>query len=134
MDTRVYDNISLYRRGIAYSGKEEGGHVTGEYKIERDERTEDGTRTIVLKPIDLTERRIKVKKLVNLIADALGESKSKNFMAILTDTLKDYELNNIEKLIAKIERGQPVKSKEGCFKIVIGDGRKKHSDEIMLGG
>jgi hypothetical protein len=134
MDRRIYDSISLYRRGVAYSGKEESGHITAEYKIEKDEKDKDGTRTIVLKPVDLSEHKARVEELVNLIADTLDESKSKNFKAILIDTLGDYETEHIENLIKKIKGGKPVKSKEGCFKIIIGDGRKKHSNEIMLTG
>ena len=135
VDKRVKESISFYRSGVAYAAKEEGGHLTGQYDIQRDEVAEDGTRTIVLKPHDLTEFNAKLERLVELLMVQLKESKSSMGAKILKDTLIDYEEEDIDRMLKKMEGGKDkVTAQEGCFKIYIGDGRKKGSEEIMLRG
>jgi len=125
MDTRVKEQIALYRRGVAYAAKREGGHITGDYDILKDE-TIEGVRTIVLKERDRKEFLQKVKELSKVLAEKLGEGKSKTFIKILEDVFIDYEDENLDKLYERVVQGkEPVKSREGCFHIIVGDGRKK---------
>ncbi len=88
-DERIYESLSLYRKGEALAAKREGGHITGEYKIESDVKAEDGTRTIVLKPVDKTEFLKRVKELSGLLAEKMGEPKTGMFAKLVEDALID---------------------------------------------
>lgn len=132
MDTRVKEHISFYRRGVAYAAKREGGHITGDYDILKDE-TIEGTRTIVLKERDRKEFIQKVKELSKTLAEKLGEGESKTFIKILEDVFIDYEDEHLYKLHERVVQGkEPVKTREGCFRIIIGDGRKTSSAIIDI--
>ena len=125
------ESISLYRQGYAYMGKRPDGHIEKEYDIVQDE-TVGGVRTIVLKERDLVPRLEKVRTLANMIAERIGEGSSRVVKELLFDALKDYEDKPFDRLYRQVSKDEPIKSKEGCFKIIVGDGRKKNSTHIML--
>jgi len=132
MDTRAKESITLYRRGVAFAAKKEGGHITGDYNILKDEIVE-GVRTIVLKERDKKEFIQKVKELSRVLAEKLGEGKSKTLIKILEDVFIDYSDDALDKLHERVIWGkEPVKSREGCFHIIVGDGRKNSSAIIDI--
>ena len=126
------ESISLYRQGYAYMGKRPDGHIDKEYDILQDD-TVEGVRTIVLKERDLAAHLTRVRELSDAIAEKLGEGESKVVKGLLCDVLKDYEVKNFDQLYRQVMvQGEPVKSREGCFKVIVGDGRRKGSQHIML--
>lgn len=126
------ESISLYRQGYAFMGKDPEGHIVMEYDIVRDD-TVEGVRTIVLKERDLKPLHDRVRELAGVITERIGESGSKVVRNLLFDALRDYEPRLIDKLYQRIVvKGEPVKPREGCFKIIVGDGRRKDSTHIML--
>lgn len=127
------ETISFYRSGRAYAAKREGGHITGDYDIVSDAKDESGNRVIVLKEHDLTEHDHNLDELVNALTQKLDPT-SRLFPQILRDTLVDYNDDDIMRLLAKVRKGVKVTPKEGCFKLYIGDGRKRSAEEIMIRG
>jgi hypothetical protein len=104
-----------------------------EYDVLSDSVSEDGTRTIIIKPADKTEHLRLVSELADKMVEKLGEGDNKLLCKMLYDTLRDYEDKEIAKMHRRVVLGKaPVKYKEGCFKLIIGDGRRKNSHEIML--
>jgi len=127
----IKEGFSIYRDGTVYQSRGRSDHIDKEYNLLKDESFE-GVRTIVLQEKDLTTQREKARKLADLMADKIGEGGSKALKEMLYDIFKDYFEENLDKLIRRIEKGEPVRAKEGCFKIVVGDGRTKKSEHIML--
>ena len=125
------ETITLHRNKTALTGKPPSTHIEKEYNVLKDE-TLEGMRTIVLQEKDLSIQHEKARKLADTIAEEVGEGKSKAFKGMLFDIFRDYYEKTIDKLLKMIERGESVKVKEGCFKVIIGDGRKNSSEEIML--
>ncbi len=128
-----YESISLFRNGRAYAGKgEDGGHLTGDFDLVSDAVDDDGNRVIVLKPHDLTEHHERLDRLVSLLTECL-DPHSKLFPELLHDALVDYSEKDVERMLRKVESGrEKVSTREGCFRLFIGDGRRKNSEEIML--
>ena len=110
-----------------------GVHKVHDYVLSSKEKSDDGTLTIVLKPRDMKEIKRKLNKLVNTLAVKLNEPDSKVVKGILKDKLSEFWDEDVEELYNKVVvENQSVKAKEGCFKIIIGDQRRKNSDAIML--
>ena len=127
-----YESISLYRKGQALTGKGDAPHVDKEYTIFKDQ-TVEGVRTIVLQEKDLAPFREKARKLAEVMAEMIGEGESKVVKELLLDVLKDYEEKKLDELYKRVvERGEPVKAQEGCYKLIVGDGRTRKSEHIML--
>ena len=126
------ESITFYRDGSAMMGKLPGTHIDKEYDVVQDQTDGVGIRTIVLREKDLAPVREKARKLADVIAAKIGESGSATVKDLLFDVFRDYDEKTIDKLLKSIAAGQPVKVREGCFKVVIGDGRRKDRDEIML--
>jgi hypothetical protein len=124
--------FSIYGDGTVYQSKGRSEHIDKEYSLIEDNTDKAGRRTIILQEKDLTLQKEKARKLANLIADRIGEGSSKTFKEMLYDIFKDYYEKTLDKLVKRVEKGEPVKVKEGCFKILIGDGRTKKSECIML--
>jgi hypothetical protein len=104
-----------------------------EYNILSDTIGEDGTRTLVFKPTDASKFLQRVAELAAAMVEKLGEGENKLLRTMLADTLRDYREEDIDDMYRKVVlREQPVKYREGCFKLIIGDGRKKGRHEIML--
>lgn len=132
-DYRAKEHLSLYRGGFAYAATREGGHITGDYEILGD-TTEEGVRTIVLKEKDTAPHLERVKKLTRVILERLGETRSRVLRELLEDTLRDYKPEDVERVLNKIvEKKEPVKTKEGCYRIIIGDGRRKNCEVLHIG-
>ena len=126
------ENMSFYgdKKAIATVGISKHLH---EYDIVSEKTDDDGTRTIIIKPTDKTEFLRLVNELADKMVEKLGEGENKLLRKMLYDTLRDYEDKEIVKMHRKVVLGEmPVKYKEGCFKLIIGDGRRKNSHEIML--
>jgi len=52
---------------------------------------------------------------------------------ILFDVLKAYEDKEVDRLYRYVvELDEPVKPREGCYKVIVGDGRRKDSFHIMM--
>lgn len=127
-----YETISLYKDKRAFASKKEGGHLTGDFDILSDKVDSEGNRIITLKPHDLSEHKRKLAKLVELLVHEL-DPKSKLLPKLLLDTLIDFPEDAIARMLNKVEKGkEKVTATEGCFKIYIGDGRRKSSEEIMV--
>lgn len=125
------ESISLFK-DRALLGKGRSPHIDKEYEILED-KLEGDIRTIILKERDLKPYWNKVQKLVDIIADKMGEGESKAFKGLLFDALKDFEEKHFEKLYKQVTEGErPVKVREGCFKLIVGDGRRGDSWHIML--
>ena len=126
----IIESIS-FEKDIAYSGKSNTRHIDKEYAIVSDLINDNGERVIILKEKDLTGFYDKISELVNLIMASLGET-SPVLKGLLNDYFHEHREKTIENIIRKLNKGASVKAKEGCFKIIIGDGRRKNSEEIML--
>jgi len=130
--TEPYETFSLYKEGRAFSAKKEGRHLIGDYDIVSDATDAEGNRIITLKPHDLSGHLKNLDKLVDLLSKKLDPD-SKLFPKLLRDTLVDYSEKDIERMLNKVEKKkEKVSAQEGCFKIYIGDGRRKKSEEIMI--
>lgn len=111
-------------------------HSKEDHRLISDTTLPDGTRTIVIKKISQAEedkfQKMKTE-LIQKIAEQTGEASSKSFKTLLEDVFSDNWRAHIEELHQMVcVDGKQVKVKEGCFKIVVGDGRKKSSKEIMI--
>jgi len=127
------ESISLYRSGKALASKRAGGHITGDYEIIEDSVSEGDVRTIKLKPRDKKEFLAQMKELIELLLDKLGETESKAFRRLLEDTLIDYDDESIMSMLKDMKEGKkPVKTSKGCFDIIIGDGRRKNTNRIII--
>lgn len=108
-------------------------HVNEEYDIVSDETTQGGERTITLKKRDLTQETDDKKRLVSMICKKIGETPNGMFSKLLYDAIIDYPYAHIRKLIKAIEIGKPISAKPThCFRLHVGDGRKKGSFTIAL--
>ena len=125
-------NMTFYRDGTVLMSKCPGTHVDTEYNVVRDETDEAGVRTIVLREKDLTVLQDKARRLATAIAEKIGEAGSTVVHDLLFDVFKDYHELELDRLLRMVAKGQPVKVKEGCFKVVIGDGRRRNCAEVML--
>lgn len=124
--------MSFYRGGKVYLTKPPSRHIT-EYNVVSDEITEDGSRIISLKPADKTEHLRLCSELADRMVERLGEGDNKLLRKMLLDTLRDFEDKSVVSMHRMVVLGKaPVKYREGCFKLIIGDGRRKNSHEIML--
>jgi len=129
------ESILFNDKGTALSAKHKRGkirHWDEFWNVKSDKTNKKGERTIVLKKQDRKTIEKKKKEVINGILEALGE-KSKAMRGLLDDVLQDTWDENIENLYERIiVKKQKVTSGPGCFKIKIGDGRRKNSTEIML--
>ena len=90
-------------------------------------------RVISLSPLDTKPIEEKVRLVTEGILEALGEIDSKTMRTLLTDQLKSYWDDDIEDMYTKVVvKKEKVKTRPGCFRIIIGDGRKKGHGEIQL--
>ena len=127
------ETFTIYSRKKEVLLSKTGDHIDKEYHLESDTMAEDGTRTIIMKPKDLTELERKKRELALAIAKSLGEEKSKLLKELLYDALRDYQHKEIEEMHKKVlEKKEAVKTRPGCFRIIIGDGRRKNCGVIDL--
>lgn len=129
------ENVTLYKGKKEALASTREGHLEKEYNIVADVTDKDGVRTVVLKLKDLSELVAKKKELVEVVAKALGEGRSKVFKEILLDSLGDYKSKDIERIHRKLvieKRDLPIKAVKGCYEVIIGDGRRKDSDIISI--
>jgi hypothetical protein len=126
------ENMSFYRNKKVLTTKGISKHLN-EYDIVSDNVEGDGIRTIVIKPSDKTEHLRLCKELATKMVEKMGEGDNRLLNNMLFDTLRDYRDKEVIEMHKKVVLGkETVKHKEGCFKIIIGDGRKKNHHEIML--
>jgi len=133
------ETITLFNNKLATVYKisrEEAVSHGIDYDILQDTKVEgDNTRTITLKKRPTTDRQKKLNEVTETILEKLGEKESKLLRRLLKDATADYFDEIVEELYSEvILKKKPVKSREGCFKIIIGDGRKKNHHEIQLLG
>ncbi len=126
------ENMSFYPKGKVFSAKGRGTHITNEYQLIGDEVSVDGNRIIKLKLIDQTEHLQHCSDLANKLVVQLGEPVSSLLRTVIYDSLRDFLETDILDMLKQIGKGEQVKKREGCFKLIIGDGRKKRHHEIML--
>ena len=140
--TLTKGNLALVRK-MERSG--EWGHIQKECEVVRDvvavtaacddldwRGIEKGDRIIILRERDMTAYKKKITHVTNLLMKAIG-SKDATLRGYLRDTIGEYLPKELEIIRSKIEDdGEVVKPKEGCFKLVIGDGRKKGHYEIPM--
>ena len=125
--------IRITKKDTAYSQLEDERHSARDYIVEKDEIGKEGKRVLVLAPRPMEDIIQKRKEVVQTILKKLGESRSKTLKKLLTDVFSDYFPESIERLHDSIvAKDKPVKQVEGCFKLIVGDGRRKDSEEIML--
>ncbi len=122
-------------KGTALSGKHKKGklgHWNGYWNVKSDKTNKAGERTIVLKKQDRKNIDKKREEVIEGLLKGLKE-KSKALRGLLDDVLQDTWDENIENLYERvIVKKQKVSIGDGCFKLSIGDGRRKNSTEIML--
>lgn len=126
------ETIHITEKGTAYSQLEGERHSNADYVVVSDVMGEDGQRTVVFAPHpeDTSQKR---EEIVKAILKSLGESRSKSMRKLLNDVFADYFPEAINRIYEKVVLGKlPVKAKEGCFKLIVGDGRSKEHEEIML--
>lgn len=128
------ENITLYpKKKEALTSKTAGGHIDKEYHIESDVALPSGLRTIVLQEKDLTEHKEKVSKLIDALLEKMGEGESKVMKKLLFDVLRDYNQRDIDRMYKRVVEGKAAVSvSDRCFHILIGDGRKRRHDEIVI--
>ena len=126
-------SVTFYRNSTALMGKRPDGHVDKEYTVLKDE-TFAGTRTIVLQERDPEPFLEKVKSAADMIAERIGEGQSKTMRNLLVDVLTDYDEKSLDRVLRRLARGDKVSTREGCFKILVGDGRRRNCEEIMIRG
>jgi len=133
MDKRIKETISIHRSGLTFTRKgDTSAHISGEYSSAQEVR-EDGTRIITLTPLDTQTTKDRIKAITETILEALGEEDSKAMRGLLLDHLREYWDDIIEDMYKKVVLNrEEVKLREGCFKIIIGDGRRKDHNEIQL--
>ena len=132
------ESIMLTDNKIAFAVKmdrrEDPDHETEvAYDIISDGIDLDGVRVIRLKEQDRREREKKIKEIIDTLAEKLGEEGSEIFREITYDTLRnlyDEVIDKYHKMI--VVKGEKVKKAPGCYKIIIGDGRTRRSEEINL--
>lgn len=125
------ENLSIYKDEVLGT-KGISKHIYY-FDLVSDETTEDGRRVIVLKPTDKSEHLKFCRDLADNMVEALGEGDNKLLRKMLYDTLRDYNEKDIKDMRDMVVlKKSPVKYREGCFKLIIGDGRRKDSHEIML--
>ena len=101
LDSGLRESISFYPRNKVYCGKGHSTHIDAEYELVEDTTT-DGIRTIVLKEKDRTELMKKVERLVDIIAERIGEGESKAVKAILFDEFKDYAEEYVDDITKRV--------------------------------
>ena len=136
---KAKEYLTLYSKGLATFhkiGRDEEAEMHGaDYSIIKDEISPDDTRTIVVKKRDATERQRKLNKIIETILKQLGEGESNLLRKLLKDATLDYYDETIDELYEDVvTKGKPVKAREGCFKIIVGDGRRRRHHEIQLLG
>lgn len=123
-------------KGTALSGKHKRGklgHWDDFWNVKSDKTNKAGERTIILKKQDRKNIDKKRKEVIEGILNGLKEKASKALRGLLDDVLQDTWDENIENLHERvIVKKQKVSIGDGCFKISIGDGRRKNSTELML--
>ena len=128
------ETITFYsRKNEALSALGSGRHVDTEYEIIGDEVAESGERLIRLKKKDVTEEIRKKKDLVTKVCESVGETSTGMFSKVLADTFLDYDEKSVDRMLKALERGEPVKkAARHCFRLYIGDGRKRRSQLIEI--
>ena len=108
----MIENISI-DKGKFLATKGVSKHIT-EYDIVSDTTSENGTRTILIKPTDKTEILKLCAELADKMVEKMGEGDNKLLRTMLLDTLKDYEDKNIQDMHKRVVLGKaPVKYREG---------------------
>ena len=128
------EQIVLADTGVAVGSRDKTGvfrHSTEDYVVLSDDYDTEGNRIIKLARRDMSGYNSQIKEIVRMVSNQLGEV-GKPFKQLLTDVLKEEWPESIQDIYDKLRSGMPAKAKEGCFKLVIGDGRAKDSREIML--
>lgn len=126
------ENFSFYRNKKICATKGISKHIN-EYDVVSDETNSGGVRTIVIKPIDKTKHLKLCRELASKMVEKLGEGENRLLRTMLFDTLRDYVDKAVVSMHKMVVLGEaPVKHRESCFKIIIGDGRKKNHHEIQL--
>jgi len=129
---RPSENFSIFRGGKILGTKGESRHIK-DFDIVSDKTDEVGVRTLVFKPSDVAERLKLCKELANEIVVALGEGDNKLLRRMISDHLRDYDEKDIKEMHKLVMGGGvPIKTRESCFKIIIGDGRRRGHHEIQL--
>lgn len=129
---KMKEKLGVYDNNKVVSFKGEGRHVSKHFKIISD-RSAGKKRFIVLEEMDRTEIETKKKELLEAILINMGDEKNKTVRALITDVLNDYTDESVTDLHDRVVvKKQKVQAKEGCFKLVIGDGRSKKRKEIMI--
>ena len=129
---KVKERIGIYDNKSLVSMKGDGRHINKHFKVVSD-RSAGKKRFLVLEEQDRTEIDKKEKELLEAILVNMGDEKNKTVRALVQDVLTDYTDEAIIDLHKRVViKKQPVQAKEGCFKLVIGDARKKNHKEIMI--
>ena len=119
------ETIEIRENKTAYSTTNETGEIKIEYQLINDTTDIDGIRTVKLKPStrnsSIQEKR---KELVQELLKGLGEKDSKAFAGLLENAINSHGFEIIEELHQKVvDKKEPLKTRKGCFEIVIGNGK-----------
>lgn len=131
-DEREKEKIVITRSKTAYTTDYAVRHAVKDYDVVSDETSKEGVRTIVLKPSTLTPERDRlVEENTDMIMKSLKDS-SPTLRGIIFDTVKNGTLNNLRKLNKMLKSGKKVSTSSGCFRLYVGDGRKKNSVALVI--
>ena len=129
------EHLMLHKDGRVLQTLPNNPDHTIDFEIVEDTTDEEGIRTLRIQKTDTTEFDTKRKKLITRLLEALGEPRSRILRKLLDDVLIEYWPDSLDDLYQRVVvRGEPVKAKEGCFKLVVGDARRADHCEIMLRG
>jgi len=129
-EPEVIEHFFLTDKNTAWAGPD---NYDVEYEVLQNDLDSEGVRIIKLKKVDPKERAKKLKSLVDVIAERLGEGNSKAFKGILKDAMGDYWTETLDRLYGKIvTEGEKVTARPGCFEVTVGDRRKRSAESIAL--
>lgn len=113
-------------------GREVDHHTEQQFTVVGDELQEGGMRVLHLAPRDQTKREKQVAEIIDKVCGSIKDG-SETMRALLADVLITQWDEAIDDLHQRIfAKGAKIKAQPGCFKIIVGDGRKKDHRELML--
>ncbi len=103
----------------------EGRHPTNYYKLGSIKRGKKGEKIITLKP---TKQMGERKSLIDEITTKVEKNVKKS--DIIKDMLNEYKTDVLKDVKKMIKEGAPVRTRDGCLKLIIGKGKKKHTLDL----
>ena len=97
-------------------------HMIGDkcYKVDKEKWKKDDTLDeVVLVEVDKKEYDQRIGTLVDSLIEKVDEKGL--LKEVITNALRSLPLKEIVKIERRVEKGKPIKSKEGCVMLAVGD-------------